>query len=188
MPPELAISDALAELESQSRRIISAVTSSERGAALARKEMEGLVLSGLDLAIQASNRLTQMLDSAQTAGQDVEPISEMLGIAEQKLAFFLGCTMRRSALTSRDTDAERCAAEAEQLAGQVTTNPRLDLLVEAYKRLERIEGEIVALRGAGAGGGSTPEPRVLDLPRTRVLAARRRVGGAVTALDSDDED
>lgn len=177
--------DTIAELEALSRAVLRQVA--ERASP---RELEQTVLRGLELSTEAAQELGLQLDSAQHGRRDeVAYLSEALELAEQKLAFFLGSTMRRSVaaqLRGRD-DAEEHAEAAERLAAQVCAGGALDQLVEAYKALEGLELRIVELRGAVKSGSTAPEPRVLDLPRARVLAARRAVGTAVVALDPDED-
>jgi hypothetical protein len=180
------VRDLVAELERLSQSVVRQV-----GDRAAPRLIEEAVLRGLELSTDAAQQLSQQLDSAQVGRRDeVEFLSEALEIAEQKLAFFLGCTMRRSVATQirgRD-DAEGHAAEAERLAASACASPELFQLVQTYKALEGLEARVVELRAEIKSGSSGAEPRVLDLPRARVLAARRAVGAAVVALDAEDED
>ena len=161
------------------------------GAKAAPRDIEDAVLRGLELSAEAAQLLALQLESAQRGRHgEAADLAEALELAEQKLAFFLGSTMRRSVaaqLRGRDA-AEAHAEQAESLAAEVCAAPALDRLVEAYKALEGLEARIVELRGSVKSGSTAPEPRVLDLPRARVLTARRLVGAAVVALDPEDED
>ncbi|HEY8694065.1 MAG TPA: hypothetical protein VIR57_15145 [Chloroflexota bacterium] len=180
-----SIRDIIDDMEALSRTVIQQVV-----ARAAPRAIEEAVLRGLDLSTEAAQHLSLQLDSAQRGRHDeVSYLSEALEVADQKLAFFLGSTMRRSVaaqLRGRD-DAEAHAEQAERVAAEACATHALDRLVEAYKALEGLEARIVELRGTIKSGGSGPEPRVLDLPRARVLAARRSVGAAVIELDSEDD-
>ncbi|MFI5266300.1 MAG: hypothetical protein ACHQ7M_02880 [Chloroflexota bacterium] len=182
---DLSVREVVAELEAISHTVVRQVT-----ARAATREIEQAVLRGLELSTEAAQRFSQQLESAQHGRRDeVSYLSEALELAEQKLAFFLGSTMRRSVaaqLRGRD-DAEAHAEQAERLAADACATPAIDRLVEAYKALEGLEARIVELRGSIKSGSTGPEPRVLDLPRARVLAARRSVGAAVVELDSEDD-
>lgn len=164
---------------------VRALGAGERGS---RRELEQLVLRGLQSAAEGLDQLSFELESARSSRQDVEPFAEALEFVEQKLAFFQGCTMRRSAgQLGLEDEAEDYARDAERLAQLAAGMPGIYELVEAYKATEALEQRIVGLRGA-AKSGSAPEPRVLDLPRARVLAARRTIGAAVRALDEDEDE
>lgn len=177
--------DVVSELEELSQAVLRQVR-----ARTPAREIEAAVLKGLALSAEAEQQLSLQLESAQHGrGDEAAYLAEALEIAEQKLTFFLGCTMRRSVAAElrRGDDAERHAAAAERLADEVCATGAIDQLVEGYKALEGLEARIVEARGAIKSGSTAPEPRVLDLPRARVLAARRQVGAAVVALDGEDE-
>ena len=179
-----SVREVMAELEELSRAVLRQVRA--RGPA---RELEAAVLEGLAVSSEAVQRLSLQLDSAQHGrGDEAAYFAEALEVAEQKLAFFLGCTMRRSVAAElrRGDDAEAHAEAAERLAEEVCASGAIDQLVEGYKALEGLEARIVEARGAIKSGSAAPEPRVLDLPRARVLAARRQVGAAVVALDDED--
>jgi hypothetical protein len=181
----LSAREVVAELDALSQTVIRQVT-----ARAAPRDIEQLILRGLELSTEGVQQLSQQLESAQHGRRDdVSYLSEALEITEQKLAFFLGSTMRRSVaaqLRARD-DAEAHAEQAERVAADACAVRALDHLVEAYKALEGLEARIVELRGSIKSGSTGPEPRVLDLPRARVLVARRSVGAAVIELDSEDD-
>lgn len=149
--------------------------------------IEQSVLQGLEASAEGRDQLSQMLELGRVPKNEAEVVADVLSQVEQKLAFFQGCTMRRSASLHRgqQDDADPFAREAEQLAAQARTGLGLDWLIQAYKRTESLEAGIVELRGANKSGTS-PEPRVLDLPRTRLLVARRVIGSAVVELDESE--
>jgi len=184
MAGDRSVRETIAELEALSQTVIQRVA-----ARVAPRDIEQTVLRGLELSTEAAQQLSLQLESAQRGRfEEVSYLSEALELAEQKLAFFLGSTMRRSVaaqLRGRD-DAEVHAVQAERLAADACATGAIDRLVEAYKALEGLEARVVELRSAVKRGSSGPEPRVLDLPRARVLAARRSVGAAVVELDSED--
>ena len=179
---QLSLPEALARLEDLAGSVIEQVSGR---AQVARDTTERLVLSGLQESAETRDRIDQMLETGRVQRQEVEAVAEMLAQAEQKLAFFQGCTMRRSSWLRDDTDADACAAEGEHLATSARAGASLERLIQAYKRTEALEGEILQLREERKSG-TGPEPRILDLPRARVLAARRTVGAAIVALDQDD--
>ena len=76
--------------------------------------------------------------------------------------------------------------QAEHLAEAERDSRDLFRLVEAYKRLEGLEARVAEVRTALPP--NAPEPRVLDLPRARVLVARRIIGRAIVALDDEEEE
>jgi hypothetical protein len=143
------------------------------------------VLTGLQDSAETRDRIEQMLETGRVQRQEVEAMAEMLAQADQKVVFFQGCTMRRSSWLRDDSDAERCAADGEELASGARRGAGLEWLIQAYKRTEALEGEILQLREERKSG-TGPEPRILDLPRARVLAARRTIGAAIIALDQDE--
>jgi len=152
------------------------------------REIEQAVLRGLTLSGEALQALGYLLESAQNGRQSTEGISEAIEDVDRKRMFFQGCTMRRSSqLPPAMDDARPVAERAERLAEGMRGVRDIDRLVEAYKATEALEAEIAELRGS-AKAGSAPEPRVLDLPRARVLVARRAIGGTLAALDEDEED
>ena len=148
--------------------------------------IEQAVMAGLLASLEALQELGVMLESAQNGRQDVEVVSEALEEMDRKRAFFLGCTMRRSSqLPPRMDDAIPHAEQAERIAAGVASSSDIDQLVQAYKATEALEARITELRGS-AKSGSAPEPRVLDLPRARVLVARRAIGARLVDLDEED--
>ncbi len=182
-----SLRDILDDVNGLAQRMMDQVGAFAAGGGGARQPLEQTALKGLAASGQALEELSQMLESARMSRQDAEPIADAIGLVEQKLAFFQGCTMRRSAARGHDEDAEDCASEAEELAAAVLRTGGLFELIEAYKKTEALEAEIAELRGA-IKPPPVPEPRVLDLPRARVLVARRAIGAAVVELDGDDED
>lgn len=186
LPGNRSLRDVISELEDLSQDVIRHVRSRA-----APRDIELAVLKGLALSTEVTQQLSLQLDSAQHGRRDeVAYLSEALETAEQKLAFFLGCTMRRSVAAElrRGDAADVHAQEAERVAAEVCASGAIDRLVEGYKVLEGLEARIVEARGAIKSGSTAPEPRVLDLPRARVLAARRAVGAAVVALDGEGDD
>lgn len=187
-PQRRPIRDILADVNDLSDAVLAQVRSVAAGGGR-RSELERLVLQGLESANEGAEQLGFELESARSSRQDVDWIVEALALVEQKVAFFQGCTMRRSAgQMGQEEEAGSHAAEAERLAAQASSMGGIFELVEAYKATEALEQRIVGLRGSAKAGGSSPEPRVLDLPRARVLAARRVIGAAVRALDDDEDD
>ncbi len=161
-------------------------------------EVSGLadvVMAGVTDLVGGGTGTVQDVEQAVLRGlaasaQDVEPLAAALATVEQKQAFFQGCTMRRSLLgaAGRDDRPERCAEQAEALAVAARSMTAVDQLVEAYEAAEGLEARIVELRGTMKGGAANPEPRTLDLPRARVLVARRAIGAALLALDEEDDE
>lgn len=150
--------------------------------------IEQSVLEGLEASAEGRDQLSQMLELGRVPKNEAEVVADVLAQVEQKLSFFQGCTARRSALPhgrQQDGEAEAYAQEAEQLAVQARTGAALDWLIQAYKRTELLEARIAEVRDANKSG-TGPEPRVLDLPRTRLLVARRVIGAAVIELDEPD--
>ena len=181
MPSLGEVRELVMQLEELAGAVIDGV-----GRRQGQGQVEQAALRGLEAGLEAVQQLTSMLDSPLRSQDDTEVLVEALADAEQRLAFFQGCTMRRSSLPRYDDEAEEYAQQAEALAAQVRAAPAVDRLVEAYKQLEGLESRIVAVRAA-AKSGAGPEPRVLDLPRARVLVARRAVGRALVALDEEEE-
>jgi len=179
-----SLRETVEQLNAIAGEVTAAVRTLPRASGSRPAAIEQAVLRGLEASVEAQQQLIQALDSAGPTSQDIEPISEALEQVEQKLAFFHGCTMRRSSLDREDEEADEYARQAEAVAGAVSETQAIDQLVEAYKATEGLEGRVVELRGQ-AKSGSGPEPRVLDLPRARVLAARRLIGSRLLALDSE---
>lgn len=177
------IVDGLSRLASA---IADQVNALARGSSANRQALEKAVLDGLAAAGAIVQDLEMALESARLARQGAGELVEALYQAEQKLAFFQGCTMRRSASAlAKQGDLEGWAGQAERLAQAADPAAGLERLVEAYKATEAIEARIVQARGAGKTSAA-PEPRILDLPRARVLAARRAIGAALLSLDEED--
>jgi len=187
MPPpsKRPVSELIRELNDLAQTAVEQV----RHGRSARGALEQTVLRGVAVGVEATQELAFMLESAQGGRKAAEELAEMLEDVERKRIFFQSCTMRRSAAPSggRDDEAEADAAEAEQLAVRACTSPAIDRLVEAYKATEALEARIAELRGS-AKSATGPEPRVLDLPRARVLVARRAIGGAIVELDEDEKE
>ena len=182
MPPaERPFPEVLAALADLAQQVIDQVL-----AGAARQAIERTVLRGLQESSEARDQLGQVLEMGRVPKNEAEAVADALAQVEQKVAFFQGCTTRRSSLFhAGDDEALACAIESEQLAEQVRQAPALDRLIEAYKRTEALEAQIATLRESNKSG-TGPEPRVLDLPRARVLVARRAIGAAVVALDDDE--
>src|SRR5438309_77329 len=144
-----------------------------------QQAIEQTVLKGLAASTEAVQELSLQLESGRLRREEAAALAEALSQVDQKLAFFQGCTMRRSTAQAVrfEDDAEPFAAEAEQLAAGAPSMPGIYELVEAYKRVEALEARVAELRSE-IKSGTGPEPRVLDLPRARVLTARRTIGGA----------
>jgi hypothetical protein len=181
------LADVVGDVDGLSQNVIRLVLAFVNGRGVAKRDIEDAVLHGLVESAEAAEQLNRRLESARSGRQEVDGLVEALEVVEQKVAFFQGCTMRRSAAFGHpDEDAEAHAREAERLAGEARGSGSLERLVETYKLLERLEGQIIRLRG-DPKANPTPEPRVLDIERARVLVARRLVGAAVVALDDEDD-
>ncbi len=192
MPPASRRSprELVAEVSGLADVVMAGVTDLVGGGTGTVQDVEQAVLRGLAASAEAIEQLSFLIESARSARQDVEPLAAALATVEQKQAFFQGCTMRRSLLgaAGRDDRPERCAEQAEALAVAARSMTAVDQLVEAYKAAEGLEARIVELRGTMKGGAANPEPRTLDLPRARVLVARRAIGAALLALDEEDDE
>jgi hypothetical protein len=174
--------ELLASLAERAQQVIDHVRAEQARAD--RRLVEETVLQGLEESTAGRDQLSRMVESGRVPRQEAEAVTEALAQVEQKLAFFQGCTMRRSSRPpgGQDEHANAHAEESERLAAQAQDEPGLDQLIEAYKRTEWLEARILELREV-ARSGTGPEPRVLDLPRTRVLVARRTIGGIIAQLD-----
>jgi len=177
----LVVRDILGEIDGLAQAVLDQVRARGRPEAI-----EQTVILGLTRSTEAVLHLSQQLESGRLPRDEAEALAEALSQVDQKLAFFQGCTMRRSSAQAAryGDDAEDYAVEAERLAETARSNGNIHDLVQAYKRLEALEARVVEVRGATKSGAG-PELRVLDLPRARVLAARRVIGGAITSLDED---
>jgi hypothetical protein len=180
--------EILAAISQLSQDVIDQVVRLRQGQG-DRRLVEQAVLSGLEESTEGRDQLSQMLEMGRIPRHEAEAVADALAQIEQKLVFFQGCTMRRSSLPPRgdDEEAELYAAQSEQLAGEARDGPGLDWLIEAYKRTEALEARILELRESSKSG-TGPEPRVLDLPRARVLVSRRTIGAAVVELDDLDDE
>jgi hypothetical protein len=181
-----SLKEILEDVNGLAQVLVDQVAAFVAGKGGSTQAMEQEALRGLTVASEALEELSQLLESARMGRQDAEPVADALTQVEQKLAFFLGCTMRRSAAHGPyEGQAEGHARHAERLAAEALAMAGLFELIEAYKKTEALEAGIVELRGSSKSG-TAPEPRVLDLPRARVLVARRALGAAVVRLDSDE--
>ncbi|MBV8085234.1 MAG: hypothetical protein JO247_10515 [Chloroflexi bacterium] len=182
------LADIVGEVDGLSQNVIRLVLAFVNGRGVGKRDIEDAVLRGLIESAEAAEQLNRRLESVRAGRQEVDGVVEALEVVEQKVAFFQGCTMRRSAaFGSPDQDAEAHARDAERISAEARASGSLERLVETYKSLERLEGQIIRLRG-DPKASPTPEPRVLDLERARVLVARRLVGAAVVALDEDGDE
>jgi hypothetical protein len=179
------VRDRLDEIEELAQAVLDQVRGWAAGRQGSPEAIERTVLRGLAASSEAVRELAQQLESGRLRGEEAAALGEAIEKADQRLAFFQGCTMRRSTAQAlrRDDDAEPVAVEAERLAAAARGMAGLFELVEAYKRAEALEAQVAELRSA-LTSGTGPEPRVLDLPRARVLAARRTIGGLIAALDA----
>lgn len=183
---ERSVEEILDEVDALAQSVIDDVGTLMNGSNSATGSIEKAVLRGIAVGTEGVQQLSVALERAQSAQRGTEPISEALSHVEQKLTFFQGCTMRRSAaIPSHREQADALAGEAEGVSATACRAPDIDGLVQAYKAIESLEARIMDLR-ASIRGSEGPEPRVLDLPRARILVARRAVGAAVLALDTDD--
>src|SRR5579883_418758 len=131
-PQRRPVRDILADVNELSEAVLTRVRA--RGS---RQEIETLVFEGIQVAAEGAAQLEFELESARSSRQDVDWIVEALTIVEQKLAFFQGCTMRRSAAQlGNEPRAEAHAVEAEELASRAPSMPGIFELVEAYKATE----------------------------------------------------
>ena len=183
-----SLRDIVEDVNTLAQAVVDQVSAFVAGRTAAKQPIEQAALNGLVASAGALDELGQMLESTRVGRQDAEPVAEAVTFVDQKLAFFQGCTVRRSAAHGPyEEEAEGHALAAEQLAQEALAAGGLFELIEAYKLTEALEASIVELRGNSKSGAS-PEPRVLDLPRARVLVARRALGAAVVELDSDEEE
>ncbi|HUZ77416.1 MAG TPA: hypothetical protein VMV93_07535 [Chloroflexota bacterium] len=187
-PSSEPLEDILSSANDLADAVTAQVSGLAYGQACSRQALESVVLSGLGRASEAVRRLSQALDSAQLSLQPTAGFSAALAMADQRLAFFQGCTMRRSSAHPPAPEAEQCAEAAEQRAQAACASGAMDRLVEAYKALEGLEARVAEIRAASASPSGAPEPRVLDLPRARILVARRAIGSAIVARDDDADD
>jgi hypothetical protein len=184
----VSLRELATEVNDLAQAVVAQVREHVNGRSGEPQAIEKTVLTGLEASLGALQELGVMLDSAQNSHQDVEAVSEAMEEMDRKRAFFVGCTQRRSSrLPAHMDDAIPHAEQAERVAAGVAASRDIDQLVQAYKATEALEARIMELRGS-AKSGASPEPRVLDLPRARVLVARRTIGGRIVDLDEDDED
>src|SRR5579859_7223174 len=159
-PQRRPVRDILADINELSDSVLALVRQRS-----SRQDIERQIFQGLETAAEGQQQLEHELESARSSPQDVEWLIEALTLVEQKLAFFQGCTMRRSAAQmGREPEAEAHAREAEELAAQAPSMPGIFELVEAYKATEQLEQRILGLRESDRGS-AVREPRILDLPR-----------------------
>ena len=187
MAARRSVRELAVELNALAQEVVTSVRALVDDGRGSPQAVETAALAGLAGSAEALQELGFMLEAAQNSHDDTEAISEAIEDAERKRAFFQGCTMRRSAFVPPHLDdAAPLAETAESVARSVAGSRDVDQLVEAYKATEALEGQVVELRGS-AKSGTAPEPRVLDLPRARVLVARRAIGAWLVALDEDDD-